>query len=182
MDALEDTDAHVRDCARQSVIELFSGVGVSDPARADLKKEMTKKNVRKTIVDAVLSKVLGGNASGSNPQSREGSENGDTTVKPKDYVPPSLALSGRRPTAASSTTALSRTASVQSNISRPPSRAAPLDSPSGTAPSNGESTDIRPVYVRIHYSLVFFSLKKISRSRQAEIWNPSLPPCKNLSK
>ncbi|KAJ7699888.1 clasp N terminal-domain-containing protein [Mycena rosella] len=150
VDALEDTDAHVRDCARQSVIEMFSGAGVSDAARADLKKEMTKKNVRKTIVDAVLPKLLGfgGSASGSNPQSREGSENGDTTMKPKDYVPPSLALSGRRPTTASSTTALSRTASVQSNISRPPSRAAPLESPGGAAsPSIGESTDVRPVYI-----------------------------------
>ncbi|KAJ6599260.1 clasp N terminal-domain-containing protein [Mycena vulgaris] len=148
VDALEDTDAHVRDCARQSVIELFSGAGVSDAARADLKKEMTKKNVRKTIVDAVLSKLLGfgGSANGSNPQSREGSENGDTTMKPKDYVPPSLALAGRRPTAASSTT-LSRTASAQSNISRPPSRAAPAESPSGAAPPAGESTDIRPAYI-----------------------------------
>ncbi|KAJ7179334.1 clasp N terminal-domain-containing protein [Mycena filopes] len=149
--ALEDTDAHVRDCARQSVIELFTGPGVSDAARADLKKEMTKKNVRKTIVDGVLSKILGigGSMSGSNPQSREGSENGDTTIKPKEYVPPSLALTGRRPTAASSTGALSRTASVQSNVSRPPSRAAPLDSPSGAAtpPAAAESTDIRPVYV-----------------------------------
>ncbi|KAJ7499121.1 clasp N terminal-domain-containing protein [Mycena latifolia] len=161
VDALEDTDAHVRDCARQSVIELFSGVGVSDAARADLKKEMTKKNVRKTIVDAVLSKLLGsgGSASGSNPQSREGSENGDTTIKPKDYVPPSLALAGRRPTA-SSTTALSRTASVQSNISRPPSRAAPLESPSGAAPLASDSTDIRPVYVGA-FHLILLPLKKI---------------------
>ncbi|KAJ7774326.1 clasp N terminal-domain-containing protein [Mycena maculata] len=152
VDSLEDTDAHVRDCARQSVIELFSGPGVSDAARADLKKEMTKKNVRKTIVDGVLSKLLGvgGSASGSNPQSREGSENGDTTMKAKEYVPPSLALTGRRPTAASSTGApLSRTTSLQSNISRPPSRAAPPDSPSGTAPPtpSGESADVRPVYI-----------------------------------
>ncbi|KAJ6510018.1 clasp N terminal-domain-containing protein [Mycena vitilis] len=145
VDALEDTDAHVRDCARQSVIELFSGPGVSDAARADLKKEMTKKNVRKTIVDGVLSKLLGvgGSMSGSNPQSREGSENGDTTMKPKEYVPPSLALAGRRPTAGS-TGAMSRTASVHSNISRPPSRAAASDSP---APPAAESTDVRPVYI-----------------------------------
>ncbi|KAJ7117389.1 clasp N terminal-domain-containing protein [Mycena crocata] len=150
VDALEDTDAHVRDCARQSVIELFSGAGVSDAARADLKKEMTKKNVRKTIVDGVLSKLLGlgGSASGSNPQSREGSENGDITIKAKEYVPPSVTLANRRPTAASSTSALSRTTSMQSNISRPPSRAAPLDSPSAaTPPPGGESTDIRPVYI-----------------------------------
>ncbi|KAF8211346.1 clasp N terminal-domain-containing protein [Mycena galopus ATCC 62051] len=154
VDALEDTDAHVRDCSRQSVVELFSGPGVSDAARADLKKEMTKKNVRKTIVDGVLSKLLGVGGSmssmgGSGPQSREGSENGDITVKP---IPPSLVLAGRRPTTASSTSALSRTASVhstQSNTSRPPSRAAPLsDSPANeVAPPAAESSDIRPVYI-----------------------------------
>ncbi|KAJ7068076.1 clasp N terminal-domain-containing protein [Mycena amicta] len=148
VDALEDTDAHVRDCARQSVVELFSGPGVSDGARADLKKEMTKKNVRKTIVDGVLSKLLG-LGGGSNPQSREGSEDGDTTMKPKDYVPPSLALAGRRPTNASSTSGPSRTASTHStNISRPPSRAAAVESPSGAAtPTTEGSESVKPVYI-----------------------------------
>ncbi|KAK7061538.1 clasp N terminal-domain-containing protein [Favolaschia claudopus] len=152
VDALEDTDAHVRDCSRQSVVELFSGPGVSDAARADLKKEMTKKNVRKTIVDGVLSKLFGvGGSIGSNPQSHEGSENGDTTIKPKEYIPPSLALAGRRPTAGSSNGPASRAASVhsvQSNSSRPPSRAAALDSPaSEVASSTVEALDIRPVYI-----------------------------------
>ncbi|KAJ6516109.1 clasp N terminal-domain-containing protein [Mycena sanguinolenta] len=151
VDALEDTDAHVRDCSRQSVIELFSGPGVSDAARADLKKEMTKKNVRKTIVESVLSKLLGvgGSVGGSGPQSREGSENGDTTMKP---IPPSLVLAGRRPTTTSSTGALSRTASVhsaQSNNSRPPSRAAAVsDSPaSEMATPTAENSEIQPVYI-----------------------------------
>ncbi|KAF7301458.1 hypothetical protein MIND_00711100 [Mycena indigotica] len=151
VDTLEDTDAHVRDCARQSVIELFSGPSVSDAARADLKKEMTKKNVRKTIVDGVLSKLmgLGGSVSGSNPQSREGSENGDTTMKPKEYVPPSMALAGRRPTNANSVSGPSRTASTHStNISRPPSRAAAVESPSGAAtPTTDGSEAVRPVYI-----------------------------------
>ncbi|KAJ7283886.1 clasp N terminal-domain-containing protein [Mycena rebaudengoi] len=172
VDALEDTDAHVRDCARQSVIELFSGAGVSDAARADLKKEMTKKNVRKTIVDGVLSKLLGigGSAGGSSPQSREGSENGDTTIKSKDYVPPSLALSGRRPTT-SSTAPLSRTASVQSsNISRPPSRAAPLDSPAGATPPAGEATDIKPVYIASNRDLEneFAAMQKPFDGKESE--------------
>lgn len=189
VDALEDTDAHVRDCARQSVIELFSGPGVSDAARADLKKELTKKNVRKTIVDGVLSKLLGvggsvggGSMSGSNPQSREGSENGDTTMKPKEYVPPSLAIAGRRPTATSSTGAASRTASVHSNTSRPPSRAAPLDSPSGAASPAAESADIRPVYVGIFLLWVFPSYLDLLRLPQAEIWKPSSPQCISRSR
>ncbi|CAK5276018.1 unnamed protein product [Mycena citricolor] len=150
VEALEDTDAHVRDSARQSVVELFSGPGVSDGARADLKKELTKKNVRKTIADAVLSKLLGGSVNGSSPHSREGSENGEGAAAPgkaKEYVPPSMALASRRPTVGSATTGISRTASIQSSSSRPPSRAAALDSPSALPTPSSESPDIRPVYI-----------------------------------
>ena len=131
---------------------------------------MIKKNVRKTIVDGVLSKLLGvgGSFSGSNPQSREGSENGDITMKPKEYVPPSLALAGRRPTAASSTSAPSRAASTHSNVSRPPSRAAALDSPSGATPTATENADVKPVYVRI-ISCSFSSSSCLVRSHQLEI-------------
>ncbi|KAG9032618.1 suppressor of tub2 mutation, partial [Serendipita sp. 407] len=43
VDTLEDSDGGVRDCARASVIEIFTAAGVSDGARADLKKEMAKK-------------------------------------------------------------------------------------------------------------------------------------------
>ncbi|KAJ3564353.1 hypothetical protein NP233_g8352 [Leucocoprinus birnbaumii] len=97
VDCLEDTDAHVRDCSRTSVVELFTGPGSTDAARADLKKEMTKKGVRKTIMDGVLSKLLGASTIGSNPQSREGSENEDATTGKREYVPPSLMLQGKRP-------------------------------------------------------------------------------------
>ncbi|KAF8076175.1 clasp N terminal-domain-containing protein [Lyophyllum atratum] len=154
VDCLEDTDAHVRDCARLSVVELFTGPGVTDGARADLKKEMTKKGVRKTIVDGVLSKLLGGSIN-SNPQSRDGSENGDaTSTKPKDYIPPSLALQGRRPTVGSQASGVSRTASHGSvrDISRPNSRAAmapPSVASSIPQTPTSESTEIQPVYVSI---------------------------------
>ncbi|KAJ3824298.1 clasp N terminal-domain-containing protein [Lentinula raphanica] len=141
VDCLEDTDAHVRDCARQSIIELFSGPSVTDAARADLKKEMTKKGVRKTIVDSVLSKLLsGGNGVDSGPQSPSGSENGD--AKPGGYVPPSLALQGRK--ASGAPAPLPRSLS-QSGIGRPPSRAAApelLASPTTEAPS-----EVKPVYI-----------------------------------
>lgn len=144
VDALEDTDAHVRDCARQSIIELFSGPSVTDAARADLKKEMTKKNVRKTIVDGVLSKLLGGgNGIDSSPQSPVGSENGDAK---SNYVPPSLALQGRKASGAGPV-ALPRTINV-SSTSRPPSRAA-AELPAPPTPNTEGSTtaEVRPVYV-----------------------------------
>jgi len=151
--ALEDTDAHVRECARPSVIELFTGTCVTDAARADLKKEMTKKAVRKTIVDAVLSKlVAGGNANGgggSNPQS-DGSENGDApSTKGKEYVPPSVALQRRKPAVGSTSGAgpsnISRTVSVSNvkDISRPASRAATVE----PAVPISENAELKPVYV-----------------------------------
>ncbi|KAF5388162.1 hypothetical protein D9615_000202 [Tricholomella constricta] len=151
VDCLEDTDAHVRECARQSVVELFTGPGVSDGARADLKKEMTKKGVRKTIVDGVLFKLLGGSVS-SNPQSRDGSENGDPpSTKPKEYIPPSLALQGRKPTAGSQNNGISRTASHGSvmDISRPSSRAAVGPSSGSSIPSTptNDSIEVQPVYI-----------------------------------
>lgn len=158
VDCLEDTDAHVRDCARTSVIELFTGPGVTDAARADLKKEMTKKNVRKTIMDVVLSKLLGTSSVGSNPQSREGSENGDATATKKEYIPPSLMLQGKRPRAPSqsqntpTTTAPSRTVShsnIAKELSRPASRADTATPPLPSAPvsSSGESAEVQTVFV-----------------------------------
>ncbi|KAL0949584.1 hypothetical protein HGRIS_009633 [Hohenbuehelia grisea] len=149
VDALEDTDAHVRDCSRQSVIELFTGPAVTDAARADLKKELTKKNVRKAIVDAVLSKVLGGGA-GSNPQS-EGSENGDPPSKPKEYIPPSLLLLNRRPNPTAGPSGVQRMVSQPSittkDVSRPASRAGNNASPTPLATPSGEGADVKPVYI-----------------------------------
>ncbi|KZT33731.1 hypothetical protein SISSUDRAFT_992747, partial [Sistotremastrum suecicum HHB10207 ss-3] len=63
VEALEDSDGTVRECARHSVIEIFTAPSVADAARADLKREMAKKNVRKGIVEEVLAKVLGGGSS-----------------------------------------------------------------------------------------------------------------------
>lgn len=176
VDCLEDTDAHVRDCARQSVIELFSGPGVTDGARADLKKEMIKKNVRKTIVDSVLAKLLGNSvgstgSGASAPHSREGSENGDAPAT-KGYVPPSLALAGRRATTASG---IPRTASHSSvaNLSRPASRAA-LESPVPATPTS-ESSEIRPVYVSaFRHQFVERHLIDTLRSHQHETWSKIL--------
>ncbi|KDR83324.1 hypothetical protein GALMADRAFT_85351 [Galerina marginata CBS 339.88] len=149
VDCLEDTDPHVRDCARQSVIELFSGPGVTDAARADLKKEISKKGVRKTIVDSVLSKLLGHSSVGSNPQSREGSENGDAPNGKKEYVPPSLALQGKRPRLVSQTNGgMPRTVSQSSSkeLTRPPSRAAMSSPPPPSTPTT-ENVEIQPVYI-----------------------------------
>lgn len=154
VETLEDSDSTVREVARSSVVELFTGPGVTDAARSDLKKELTKKGVRKVIVDDVLAKVLGGR--GSNLAGSEmGSENGDAAPPAKkEYIPPSLALKARGDTAPfmpstseKSAGAMTRSASGGVPLSsRPQSRAAGVVSPPLTPVGEG-NTDIRPVYV-----------------------------------
>ncbi|KAK2466497.1 hypothetical protein APHAL10511_002139 [Amanita phalloides] len=175
VDCLEDTDPHVRDCARQSIVQLFSGPGVTDAARADLKKEMTKKGVRKTIVDSVLMKLLNNTTPASAPVSLEGSENGESSA-PKEYIPPSVMLQGRRPRVGSQN-ASSRTGEhVRSNSqgsanelsSRPASRSA-MASPPAPSPTS-ENSEIRPVFVASSRDLEneFASMIKPFEGRETE--------------
>ena len=157
VDALEDTESTVRDCARQSVVELFTGPGVTDAARADLKKEMTKKNVRKAIADGVLAKVLSGRAG---TMSEAGSENGDLAGVTKEYVPPFIALMSKRPGAGGSASGTMSRAVSQGNvreIPRPASRAAAVMTPSGEGPSAAGTTgsDVKAVYVSCDFSGYF---------------------------
>ncbi|KAE9396786.1 hypothetical protein BT96DRAFT_97101 [Gymnopus androsaceus JB14] len=104
---------------------------------------MTKKGIRKTVVDGVLSKLLsGGNGVDSSPQSPTGSENGD--AKSAGYVPLSLALQGCK---ALGPVAVPR---AITGIPRPPSRAAAAAELSGPpTPTTEASTvaEIRPVYI-----------------------------------
>ncbi|KAF9221886.1 hypothetical protein BS17DRAFT_784123 [Gyrodon lividus] len=155
VDALEDTDGNVRACATPSMIELFTGPGVTDAARADLKKEMTKKNVRKTIVDNILTKLMGSSRStgASTPQS-EGSESGEPGAK-KGYIPPSLMLQNRRPTVGAASggppaaTSMVRAVS-QGNVrepSRPASRAAIMASPPLSQPSSESASTVEPAFI-----------------------------------
>lgn len=58
VDSLESSDGTVRECAKQAVIDIFTGTNISDMAKSELKKEMIKKNVRKSILDVVLAKIL----------------------------------------------------------------------------------------------------------------------------
>lgn len=156
---LEDTDGNVRECARQSVVELFTGPGVTDAARADLKKEMTKKNVRKNIIDHVLAKlVVGGTVGGWSAVQSDGSENGDAgagagAAAKKEYIPPSLALQGRKPTGGLGSSmgagGMPRTVS-QGNVkelSRPASRTGMVSPPPPAAPADNAGSDVQPVYV-----------------------------------
>jgi CLIP-associating protein 1/2 len=157
VNALEDSDSTVRETAKTSVVSLFTGPGASDAARADLKRELTKKGVRKTIVDAVLNKVLGSDHAGT--VAGDGSEVPGAlqaqTATRKEYIPPSLALQQKSAPgsdfAAPGPSTVSRTVGPSSikETSRPASRAA-VASP---IPSGGDTTaNVQAVYVCIALS------------------------------
>ncbi|KFY27314.1 hypothetical protein V493_03571, partial [Pseudogymnoascus sp. VKM F-4281 (FW-2241)] len=55
MELLEDADGMVRDCARNTVIELFKNA--PNAAKSDLKKQLKAFNVRSTIVSAITSQL-----------------------------------------------------------------------------------------------------------------------------
>ncbi|OBT85595.1 hypothetical protein VE02_05156 [Pseudogymnoascus sp. 03VT05] len=55
MELLEDADGMVRDCARNTVIELFQNA--PNAAKSDLKKQLKAFNVRTTIVTAITSQL-----------------------------------------------------------------------------------------------------------------------------
>ncbi|KXN87868.1 Protein STU1 [Leucoagaricus sp. SymC.cos] len=188
---LEDTDAHVRDCSRTSVVELFTGPGVTDAARADLKKEMTKKGVRKTIMDGVLSKLLGASTSSGGSHSRDGSENGklsengENSSSKQEYIPPSLMLQGKRPRVPSnSSTAFvpSRNVSYTGSgkeSSRPASRADTATPPLPPAPiaaiSSNDTSEVQTVYITSSRDLEneFLSMAKSFEGKETEHnWSP----------
>ena len=155
VDALEDTDGNVRACATPSIIELFTGPGVTDAARADLKKEMAKKGVRKAIVDNVLSKLMSGSRSaGAGTRSSEGSEDGDTNAK-KEYIPPSLMLQNRRPTVGAAPTGPPAATPIVRAVShghfkepsRPASRTAMVVTPPLPQPLSETVSAVEPVFV-----------------------------------
>lgn len=144
---------------------------MTDGARADLKKEMIKKGVRKATMDSVLGQVL--SASTSSLASAANNELSQSAGK-KEYVPPSLALLGKTPSAHSNGSGPGVMARVRTTSrgntgpkvpSRPPSRtgvASPTltEASGGAGPSNtitgGTSlADIRNVYVSIF--LLFFA-------------------------
>jgi CLIP-associating protein 1/2 len=169
---LEDSDSNVRECAKQSLVELFTSPGVTDAARADLKKEMTKKSVRKGTMDSVLNQVL--SASAGSPTSAASNELSHSGGK-KEYVPPSLALVGKTPSSLSNGSGSTPGPSVMSRArttsrgntgpkvpSRPPSRAGvvsptPTDASGGGGSSATGGTslaDIRNVYVSMSFCVV----------------------------
>jgi CLIP-associating protein 1/2 len=173
--ALEDSDSTVRETAKTSVVTLFTGPGATDAARADLKRELTKKGVRKTIVDTVLTRVLGsdnaGTAAGEVSEGSGGSLS--QAAAKKEYIPPSLALQAQKSVTGSDFTAPGPSSAMRTvshgsvkELSRPGSRAA-VASPT---PSGGDTAaNVQAVYVRIPSPAVLHLINEQYRLHQVGI-------------
>ncbi|KAH7345258.1 clasp N terminal-domain-containing protein [Rhizoctonia solani] len=149
VELLEDGDGSVRDTARAGVVALFSSPGVTEAARADLKNEMSKRGVRKTIMDAVLSKLAA--VSAPRAKSVAGSDSGvgtDTEVLSR----PGTSM-GRRPigtpiartvsitSATGSANGADRPLSRQEEALQPPSSAVTISIPPGPSVGGVKSAD-----------------------------------------
>ncbi|TXT04549.1 uncharacterized protein COLE_07368 [Cutaneotrichosporon oleaginosum] len=80
---LEDSDGVVRDQAREAVVALLSPPTTPPAARTEFKKLLLARNVRKSIADAILTRILGGASVPSTPMPQQASaETSDTTRAP----------------------------------------------------------------------------------------------------
>lgn len=141
---MQDSDGTVRDCGRASILSLFTGPGVTDAARSDLKKELEKKGVRKGTADSILEKVLGsGEPADPLPDSQgNGKRPALGTFGPKQ--------SGRTLSRSISQSKLSEASSAD----RPPSQAGPTLDGQVAVPA-GVIVDVPPVYVRVSFVTPF---------------------------
>ncbi|CAE6430854.1 unnamed protein product [Rhizoctonia solani] len=134
VELLEDGDGSVRDAARNAVVSLFSAPGVTEAARADLKSEMSKRGVRKTIMDTVLNRLVATTA--PREKSVAGSDSGvgtDTEVLSR----PGTSM-GRRPVGAP----IARTVSITSATGSANGAERPLSRQEETLAPPGSSVTI----------------------------------------
>ncbi|EJD53867.1 hypothetical protein AURDEDRAFT_133525 [Auricularia subglabra TFB-10046 SS5] len=141
VETLEDPDGTVRDCSRESIVQIFSSPTVSDAARAELKKEMTKKGVRKTIVESVLARVLAGGTITPQSEAAE-SDGGQASAIRKGSVIGRTASSSSADVGAATPT----TAAPPASKSRPPSRAAAAQALPETPAAAGDES-VKPVFI-----------------------------------
>ncbi|SPO31029.1 related to STU1 - component of the mitotic spindle [Ustilago trichophora] len=155
VELLSDADATVREGARSTLIALFSSA--TPAAKADLKKELEKKAVRKQTADGILREVLGAPSAAMAPAPSPAA------------APTSFAPTTRHHTAPSygeaETPTHSKPAAVSSSASHAPA-AAPTMSASTTAAAD----DIRPVYIASRSDLerTFATMLPFFESKESE--------------
>ncbi|OCF56681.1 hypothetical protein L486_05535 [Kwoniella mangroviensis CBS 10435] len=101
VDLLEDSDGNVREQAKETVVTLLSPSSTPPAARSELKKLLLARNVRKTISNDIIARVLGGGTGVESGRSTPANLLSAGINTPKDEAP----MNGR---SGAATPALSR--------------------------------------------------------------------------
>ncbi|GAA5915068.1 hypothetical protein JCM6882_006772 [Rhodosporidiobolus microsporus] len=164
---LSDSDSHVRSLALQTTIHIFTHPSVSAPAKADLKKEMTKLEVAKKVQDQILAAVLGGaspaaslerspsqaslSSAGGNSDGGSSSRAAGTHSASSLHLPPAVPVvaadgpARRTRSQAASGPSSSSAAHTPSLLASLPATAYPSDGGAAASPAGG--SEISPVYL-----------------------------------
>ncbi|KAH8698412.1 clasp N terminal-domain-containing protein [Talaromyces proteolyticus] len=150
--ALEDADSGVRECAKNTVIEIFQTA--PSRAKSDLKKQLSENGVRKSIVSAILS-GLGVSDHDAAPNGRSESRRPGSSLavsRHRDDPPrPNSVLSARPQSRVGiaredSDISLHPHPKVDKHISAL-SHSASIDSLAASASAAIENEDVEPLYV-----------------------------------
>ena len=154
VDLLSDADATVREGARATLVALFSSA--TPAAKADLKKELEKKGVRKQTADGILRDVLG-------------APSASVASVPSPAAPTSFAPTARNHSAPSY-----GEVETPTSYSKPPfgSTSTSHASTPGTASASttAAADDIRPVYIASRSDLerTFATMLPFFESKESE--------------
>ncbi|TKY88871.1 hypothetical protein EX895_002112 [Sporisorium graminicola] len=154
VELLLDADATVREGARSTLVSLFSSA--TPAAKADLKKELEKRAVRKQTADAILLEVLG---APSAPSASVLSPPAATSFAPTTRFQSSSSQAADAPTPSSYTKVASASASH-----------APTSSTTMSAAATAAADDIRPVYIASRSDLerTFATMMPFFESKESE--------------
>ncbi|KAJ9474923.1 Protein STU1 [Pseudozyma hubeiensis] len=123
VELLLDADATVREGARSTLVTLFSSA--TPAAKADLKKELEKRAVRKQTADGILREVLGAPSAATSAPVL-------SPPPPASYAPVTRSQSNN---------------SHSTDVPTPISHAKPATTAAASASTTAAADDIRPVYI-----------------------------------
>ncbi|EST08791.1 CLASP N-terminal domain protein [Kalmanozyma brasiliensis GHG001] len=152
VELLLDADATVREGARSTLVSLFSSAAPG--AKADLKKELEKRAVRKQTADGILREVLGAPSASTEAV----------------LSPPPPTASAFAPTTRSRTTS-SHGVEVETPTSYTKATASQAAPPTAqSAAATAEADDIRPVYIASRSDLerTFATMMPFFESKESE--------------
>ena len=158
VELLLDADATVREGARSTLVTLFSSA--TPAAKADLKKELEKRAVRKQTAEAILLEVLGAASAPSAASASVPSPPASSSFAPITRAQ-SSSLHGND---ASTPTSYTKTAPTTS------SHAASSAQMALSAAATSEADDIRPVYIASRSDLerTFATMMPFFESKESE--------------